>query len=176
MTRRIEKCKNSIHHHCKTPIRKEPSYRHSASASKCLECLWSMMTRSWCFSKKHSRADSGVRARLHLKLAFSHAQQKPLLWLSSLAKTKSTCRKRTTQDIFKSNSWKNCCRIGTLKRRAVETSLMSSCSLAPLFLISLGCGVDNELGPSAPDWSGSPCTVLECVRDFIVRRYDLWRN
>lgn len=68
----------------------ELAYRHSASASKCLECLWSMMTRSWCFSKKHSRADSGVRAMLHLKLAFSHAQQKPLLWLSSLAKTKST--------------------------------------------------------------------------------------
>lgn len=73
---------------------RELAHRHSASASKCLECLWSMMTRSWCFSKKHSRADSGVRAMLHLKLAFSHAQQKPLLWLSSLAKTKSTCKKR----------------------------------------------------------------------------------
>lgn len=94
VTRGIEKCNNCIHHHCKTPITKEPPYRHSASASKCLECLWSTMTRSWCFSKKHSRADSGVRARLHLKLAFSHAQQKPLLWLSSLAKTKSTCRKK----------------------------------------------------------------------------------
>lgn len=46
--------------------------------------------RSWCFSRKHSSADSGVRAMLHLKLAFSQAQQKPLLWLSSLANTKST--------------------------------------------------------------------------------------
>lgn len=77
----------------------ELAYRHSASASKCLECLWSMMTRSWCFSKKHSRADSGVRAMLHLKLAFSHAQQKPLLWLSSLAKTKSTCKRDTAKHI-----------------------------------------------------------------------------
>lgn len=87
-------------------LEKKLPYRHSASASKCLECLWSMMTRSWCFSKKHSRADSGVRAKLHLKLAFSHAQQKPLLWLSSLAKTRSTCRKRTTQDIFKPKPWR----------------------------------------------------------------------
>lgn len=111
VTRRIEKCNNCIHHHCKTPITKEPPYRHSASASKCLECLWSMMTRSWCFSKKHSRADSGVRAMLHLKLAFSHAQQKPLLWLSSLAKTKSTCRKRTIEDIFKPKSQRSCTKI-----------------------------------------------------------------
>lgn len=84
----------------KQKSRTERAYRHSASASKCLECLWSMMTRSWCFSKKHSRADSGVRAMLHLKLAFSHAQQKPLLWLSSLAKTKSTCKKKKKKKLM----------------------------------------------------------------------------
>lgn len=87
-------------HHSKKQMMGELAYRHSASASKCLECLWSMMTRSWCFSKKHSRADSGVRAMLHLKLAFSHAQQKPLLWLSSLAKTKSTCKRDTGKHIW----------------------------------------------------------------------------
>lgn len=29
-----------------TMMMRQLSYRHSASASKCLECLWSMMTRS----------------------------------------------------------------------------------------------------------------------------------
>lgn len=60
-----------------------------------------MIMRSWCFSRKHSSADSGVRAMLHLKLAFSQAQQKPLLWLSSLANTKSTYwEKETKKKLF----------------------------------------------------------------------------
>lgn len=66
------------------------AYRHTASDSK--KCEWrpSMTIISWCLSRKHSTADSGVRAILHLNPARSQAHQKASLWLSSLANTSST--------------------------------------------------------------------------------------
>lgn len=72
-------------------LQKEDFYLQTASASKYLACLASMTIISCCLSKKHSSADSGVRATLHLYPARSHAHQKPSLWLSSLAKISSTC-------------------------------------------------------------------------------------
>lgn len=70
------------------------NYLQRASASKYLEFLWSMTIISWCLSRKHSSADSGVRAMLHLYPALSQAHQKPSLWLSSFAKINNTYKNR----------------------------------------------------------------------------------
>ncbi len=115
------------------------THRQTASASKYSECRPSMMTISWCLSKKHSTADSGVRAMLHLNPARSHAHQNASLWLSSLAKT--------------SNTW------ARQRRREREVLLVCVCERYTVFHPVQRC-VTMELRceiPHGPGHSGRLC-------------------
>lgn len=109
------------------------THRQTASASKYRECRPSMMTISWCLSKKHSTADSGVRAMLHLNPARSHAHQKASLWLSSLAKT--------------SNTW------ARQRRRESEVLLVGACERSTVFHPGQCC-VTMELRCEIPHGPG----------------------
>lgn len=75
------------------------NYLQMASASKYLEFRWSITIISCCLSRKHSSADSGVRAMLHLYPALSQAHQNPSLCLSSFAKISNTCKKNSEDSL-----------------------------------------------------------------------------
>ncbi len=134
------------------------THRQTASASKYCECRPSMMTISWCLSKKHSTADSGVRAMLHLNPACSHAHQNASLWLSSLAKT--------------SNTW------ARQRRREREVLLVGACERSTVFhpvqrCVTMSCDVKFHMAQVVQDAS---VTATSLRRTTVQRHTSTYRG